>query len=130
MKSGLANEVSASVDPNRLASSFVVQVRLASGVAIERVEEALEREFARLAATGPTEDELTRARASFEVSTASDLQLLNSSVGEGGRAGMLQRLDYYLNDPGALPRVMHGYDVTTTESVKQALQQHLPAIRN
>lgn len=129
VRSGLANAVDASVDANRLASSFVLQVRVASGVDPERVEQVLERELTEFVTSGPTRDELERALALFKVSVASDLQRLNSQAGEGGRAGTLQRLNYYLNDPGALPRVIQSYEQTTPEHVTRAAQVHLTAAK-
>lgn len=129
VRSGLANEVSATVDANRLASAFVIQVRLASGATPAQVEQILERELTQLAMLGPSDDELLRARATLAVATASELQMLNSGAGEGGRAGTLQRLNYYLGDPGALPHVMHTYDETSKAAVQFAVKEYLSSAR-
>jgi len=127
VKTGLANEVSASLDSNRLASAFVLQARLASGATPLAVEKVLENELKRLAVEGPTDDELKRARMTFKVALASDLQRLDAPSGEGGRAGTLQRLDQYLGNPGALPQVVAAFDATTRDDVRNMVKQYLDA---
>jgi zinc protease len=127
VKTGLANEVSATLDANQLASAFVLQVRLASGVAPDAIEKVLEQELQRLATDGPTASELLRAQMTFKVGLASDLQLLDAPSGEGGRAGTLQRLEHYLKNPGALPEVVQSYEQTTRDALRDAVKQYLGA---
>lgn len=122
---GLANDVSAFLDSNELVSVFEVQATLAGGVELAALETALDQELERLATHGPSTEELVRAKAGLRLSFASQLQQLNASGGEGGRAGTLQRLNHYLGDPGALGRVLNSYQQVTLEDVKRVLQAHL-----
>jgi zinc protease len=104
VSSGLANWVNGSVDANELATIVTIDVGVATGKSVEQVEQVLSAELASLGQTGPSDAELRRARAGFELGLSSELQLLNSSGGDGGRAGQLQRMNHYFGDPGALPR--------------------------
>jgi zinc protease len=122
---GLANDVSASLDANELTSVFEIQATLASGVKLPAVETVLDKELERLAKEGPTPEELKRAKTGLRLSFASQLQQLNANGGEGGRAGTLQRLNHYLGDPGALPRVLQAYGHVTPADVTRVLQTHL-----
>ena len=70
-------------------------------------------------ATGET------SRRIYLDSTASTLQLLNGSSGESGRAGILQRLNHYLGQPGALAQEGAKIRAVTTADVQRAVQQIL-----
>jgi zinc protease len=100
---GLANWVNGDVDANQLATVVTLDVGVASGHTVAEVEARLTEQLETLAKNGPTPAELRRAEAGFELDLSSELQLLNSSGGEGGRAGQLQRMNHYFGDPGALP---------------------------
>lgn len=126
---GTANDVSATIDPNRLTSVVTVQARAASNVPIERLEGALWDELNRLAQDGPTPEELIRAKNSLALEVASQLQRLNAGGGESGRAGFLQRLNHHLGDPGALPRWMQAHRECTAAQVKAAVAKYLTAQR-
>lgn len=120
VETGLANWIDGEVDANQLATMVSIDVGVASGHTVAEVEAVLERELTLLAQSGPTPAELARALAGFELELSSELQLLNSSSGEGGRAGQLQRMNHYFGDPGALPawvgrhRAVTAADVTAT----------------
>jgi zinc protease len=126
----LATSVDAWLDDNQLASTIGVDAVVASGVSIERVEQALEKTLARLAEGGPTAIELRRAKKGIFVELASSLQLLNSGGGDGGRAGVLQKLNHYLGDPGRLPSEMQHLASVGAKEVQTSVQTYLtPAHR-
>jgi zinc protease len=77
---------------------------VSTGHATDEVELVLKDELARLSTQGPSASELERAKKTLELELTSELQLLNSSGGEGGRAGQLQRFNHYLGNPGGLPQ--------------------------
>jgi zinc protease len=122
---GLATSVDVWLDDNELASMVGIEAMVASSVPIERVEAALAAALRELAATGPTDAELARAKKGVFVNLASSLQLLNSGGGDGGRAGVLQKLNHYLGDPGQLPNQMQLMAHVAPGDVQAAVQTHL-----
>jgi zinc protease len=134
VQTGVANWVSAQLDDNQLATMVTIDVGVATGHTTDEVEAVLTRELDSLAKGGPSADELARAKKGLELGLASELQLLNSSAGEGGRAGQLQRLNHYLGDPGGLPewvaerRAVDGDAVAKTLSTLLAPAQRATVI--
>jgi zinc protease len=121
----IAADVEASLDSNALASTESVGATVASGKSIEEVEKALDAVLGDLARQGPTPAELARAKRRIQVDTLSTLELLNDGGGESGRAGMLQRFDHYLGDPGYLPKYLAKIAAVTADDVKRAVKEHL-----
>jgi zinc protease len=127
---GLAANVDAWLDDNELASIIGINVTVASGVPLTRVEKALDETLRHLADSGPSASELARAKKGIFVDLASSLQLLNSGAGAGGRAGVLQKLNHYLGDPGRLPEEMQKMASVSGTEVKNAVKTQLaPAQR-
>lgn len=121
----LASEVSADLDSNTLASVFAVSAVAASGKPAKAVETAIDGVLRDLADRGPSEVELARARRRVLLALMSDLQLLNGADGESGRAGLLQRFNHYLGDPGHLKQYHASIEAVRREDVKRALSTHL-----
>jgi zinc protease len=121
----IANDVSAWLDTSQLGSTFMVDALAAAGRTSTELEVVIAREIARLAADGPTPAELRRAQTSFKLAIASELQYLNASGGDGGRAGWLQTLNHYLDDPGALPRWIAAHEAVTAADVRQEVARML-----
>ncbi len=122
---GMSNGAGASLDSNEVGSVLSIQARAASGRTLVQLEGALLAELQRLTREGPSNEELMRAKNGIKLEYASQLQRLNTNGGEGGRAGLLQRLNHYLGDPGALPGWLQRYDAVTPEQVKAAVAKHL-----
>ncbi len=122
---GLSNGAGASLDSNQVDSVLSVQARAASGHSLEELEGSLLGELQRLSREGPTEGELTRAKNAIKLEFASQLQSLDAQGGEGGRAGLLQRLNHYLGDPAALPGWMLRYQAVTAAEVRDVIAKHL-----
>jgi predicted Zn-dependent peptidase len=121
----LASEVAAWVDSNRLASSFVVRAVAASGKKLDALEAGLESVLSELERRGPSIEELERAKRKIVLALLSDLQLLNSASGESGRAGALQRLNHYLDDPGKLKDWVRAIEAVTAADVARTVRDHL-----
>ncbi len=121
----LASEVGASLDANQLASAFDVSALAASGKRAPELERGLDGVIAELARSGPSEAELDRAKRRLLVELMSSLQLLNGPGGETGRAGMLQRYNHYLGDPGHLEREYQALVRVTAADVRRVVATHL-----
>jgi zinc protease len=121
----LATSVDTSLDDEQLGSVLTVDALVASGVPIEQVERELTASVQRLAETGPTASELSRAKKGLFVGLASSLQLLNSGGGDGGRAGVLQKLNHYLGDPGKLPSEMQHLASVEPPEVQASMREYL-----
>jgi zinc protease len=121
----LASEVDAGVDSNGLASMAVVSGTVASGKSVAELEAGLGAVIDELAKSGPNPDELKRAKRRILLSIYSNLELLNSPGGDAGRAGILQRLDHYLGDPGYLDTWLAQVEAVTADDVKRAVAEHL-----
>jgi zinc protease len=125
VKKKIASSVSAYVDANELCSEVTIEVVVASGKSPELVEKEVDTVLRDLAVHGPSPDELARAKRKLELDLRSSLQLLNGHGGEDGRAGILQRLNHYLGDPGKLPEYWASIDAVTIDDVKRVTKSNL-----
>jgi zinc protease len=121
----LASDVDASSDPNQLATMLDVNATVASGKSTDDVERALDGVIDGLKTTPPSAEELARAKRRTFLAIASDLEQLNGHGGESGRAGMLQRFDHYLGDPGYLQKWLAAIDAVTPEDVSRVVKQYM-----
>ncbi|MBK8999848.1 MAG: insulinase family protein [Myxococcales bacterium] len=125
----LAAEVDADLDPNALAGIFSVSAVAASGKAPKDVEAALDAVLKDLGDKGPSNAELARARRRLLVDLMAQVQLLNGRDGESGRAGLLQRFNHYLGDPGYLKQYHASLEGVTQQDVARVVKQHLDPSR-
>jgi predicted Zn-dependent peptidase len=123
----LASDVSAELDSNQLASVATLSATVASGKKVEEVERTMEAVLQGLASRGPTERELARAKSRIVLSILQSLELLNGPGGESGRAGLLQRLNHYLGDPGRLGPWVQALENVSAADVQCVLREHLTA---
>ncbi len=125
VKEKLASDVSADLDSNRLASMFEVDATVAADADPKKVEAALDRTLARLGDDGPSPEELGRAKRRIRLHISTDLQRLDGEGGESGRAGILQRMNEYLGDPGKLGEYVAHIDAVTKDDVRDAIRRDL-----
>jgi zinc protease len=121
----LASSVDASSDPNALATMLDVSATLASGKSADEAERALDGVLDGLASAPPSAEELARAKRRTFLAIASDLELLNGHGGDSGRAGLLQRFDHYLGDPGYLPKWLAAIEAVTAADVSRVVRQYM-----
>ncbi len=88
----LATDVSCFQWSQRLGSVFGISLTPAEGVALDKLEAIAQEELDRLAAEGPTEDELLRARNAYQYSFLAQLESLQA------RASMLNRYNSLTGD--------------------------------
>jgi len=121
----LAADVSASLESNQLASIASLSATVATGKSTIAVERELDAVLAGLIKNGPSAAELARAKRRILVGTLASLELLNGPGGESGRAGLLQRFDQYMGDPGYLPKWLVRVEQVQAKDVQRALQASL-----
>ena len=121
----LAADVSASLESNQLSSIASLSATVATGKSAALVEKELDGVLAALQKTGPTPAELERAKRRILVDVLSDLELLNGSGGESGRAGLLQRFDQYTGDPGYLPKWLKQIESVQASDVQRVVRESL-----
>jgi zinc protease len=101
-----------------------------SGKKAEEVERAMDAVIEGLGKQGPTRDELERAKRRILLNVLGNLELLNGPGGESGRAGILQRFEHYLGNPGYLPQWVAAIERVTPADVERAVSTYLtPAHR-
>jgi zinc protease len=129
VKKRLASEVEAELDPNALGGIFAMSAVAASGKPAAEVERAIDEVIGELGRAGPTEAELQRAKRRLLVGMMAELQLLNGRDGESGRAGLLQRFNHYLGDPGQLAKWPAALSSVTASEVADVVRRQLPLDR-
>lgn len=121
----LASDVSAGVESNQLAGITTVSATIATGKSEGAVEKEIDAVLANLAKNGPTAAELARAKRRILVEVLSNLELLNGSGGDSGRAGLLQRFDHYKGDPGYLSHWLEQIERVSAADVARVLHDDL-----
>ncbi|SFP22060.1 M16 family metallopeptidase [Qipengyuania nanhaisediminis] len=96
------------------AGIFVVQADVKPGVDPDQVATKLDAQIADFLATGPTEDELQRAKVS---TMAGVIRGLESVGGFGGKAPQLASGELFANDPGYVERQLDQMAAATPEQV-------------
>jgi len=121
----LASDVNASLESNQLAGITTLSATVATGKSATAVEKELDNVLTKLAKTGPTAAELARAKRRIQVEVLSNLELLNGSGGDSGRAGLLQRFDHYRGDPGYLPHWLEQIERVSAADIQRVIREDL-----
>jgi zinc protease len=122
MDERIAQDVSAGQMSETLASSFLITATPKPGVTLERLEQEIDEELARLAAEPAAADELERSKNKIESGAIFGLEPVG---GFGGRAATLA--GYYLRtgNPGYLGEDLARYRNATAAGVSGAVKQFL-----
>jgi predicted Zn-dependent peptidase len=115
----LAQEVRAQQQSQDLSSVFTIEAIAQPGVSLDKVEAAIDAEVARLAASGPTPEEVRRAQNQLETSFVARLQ----SVAE--RASQLNVYQMAVGDPGYAEKDLARYRAATPAKVQAAVKAAL-----
>jgi zinc protease len=118
----VCTDVQAFQASSEISSWFAVVGTARPGVSLEQVEKVVTEEIARLAKTGPTAAELSRAKTKFEFTFVGGLESIG---GFGGKADRLNQYNTMLGDPGKLDWDMARYRSATVESVRAAVAKWL-----
>jgi zinc protease len=105
-----------------IANCLVVIANARPGVDVAELETLVAREIARLAASGPTQAELDRAKNKLETQYISGLERIG---GFGGKADLLNQYNTYLGDPGRFAWDLARWRSVTPSSLQQATRRYL-----
>ena len=114
----LAQEVDALQESGQLGSVLFVEITARPDVGLDEIERIARDEIAALAADGPTERELERARNIIETGFVDALQTVG---GFGGRADALNMYAFHTGDPGFIDRDLGRYRALTPADVARSL---------
>jgi zinc protease len=122
----LATDVSASQNSREMAGYTQITATAAPGHTLGELEQAILQEIARLAAEGPTDEEIERGRVQTETQFMYRLQTVG---GFGGKSDQLNAYNVFLNDPAFFDRDLARYQVVTHASLQQAAARYLDPAR-
>jgi zinc protease len=118
----IAQSVSCGSRPLKLQSVFVCSVTARPGADLEKLRAAIDVEIDLLRKDGPTQAELDGARNQTLSELISGLQRLG---GFGGIADTMDYYNYYVGDPGYLPKDVERYQAVTVASMTSVAQSTL-----
>jgi len=117
-----ATDVSAAQN-SREAGGFVqVAATAAPGHTLAELERVIVDEIRKLAADGPTSDEIERGRVQAEAQFIYRLQTVG---GFGGKSDQLNAYNMFLKDPGYFSRDLARYHDVSAESLRDAVRRYL-----
>jgi len=118
----IATDVSASQNSREAASFFQLVATAAPGHSLAEIESAIVEEIARLAAEGPTPDEMQRGQVQVEAQFMFRLQTIG---GFGGKSDQLNAYNTFVGDPDFFDRDLARYNEVTGASLQHHVQQWL-----
>jgi zinc protease len=118
----LATDVSAAQNSREIAGYAQITATAAPGHTLGEIERAIIEEIARLAAEGPTDDEVQRGRVQAEAQFVVRLQTVG---GFGGKSDQLNAYNVFLRDPGYFDRDLERYQMVTNASLRRAAAAYL-----
>jgi zinc protease len=118
----IATDVSAAQNSREVAGFVQVAATAAPGHSLEEIEAVIAEEIQKLAADGPTEDEVERGRVQSEAQFMFRLQTVG---GFGGKSDQLNAYNVYLGDPGFFERDLARYRNVTADALKRAAAEWL-----
>ena len=118
----IATDVSATQNSREIAGFVQVAATAAPGRSLAEIEAVIVDEIQKMAADGPTEDEVERGRVQSEAQFMFRLQTVG---GFGGKSDQLNAYNTFLGDPGFFDRDLTRYRTVTTSSLKEATARHL-----
>ncbi len=117
----VAQDVVAYQFSGHLDGYFQVWVTPRPGQSPSRIARLLNEEIDRIAANGPTQREMDRARNSIRAN------FLDRMASDLGKADMLNRYNYFAGTPGYVQKDAARYDALTTADVQRAARTYLKA---
>jgi zinc protease len=122
----LATDVSASQNSREMMGYAQITATAAPGHTLAELEQVIFEEIARLAADGPTDEEIERGRVQAEAQFMFRLQTVG---GFGGKSDQLNAYNVFLKDPGYFPRDLARYQLCTKASLQAVVNRYLDPAR-
>lgn len=122
----IATDVSASQNSREMAGYAQITATAAPGHTLAELERAIFEEVARLAADGPTDEEIERGRVQAEAQFMFRLQTVG---GFGGKSDQLNAYNVFLDDPAYFPSDLARYQVVTKASLQEVASRYLDPAR-
>ena len=113
----LASNVSSFQFSNEIAGMFIIIATARPGTPLPQVESIVSNELARLARSGPTAEELARAKTKQEYNFVTGLERIG---GFGGKADLLAQYNTYLGDPNKFDDDLKRYRAVSAADVQSA----------
>ena len=117
-----ATDVSAAQNSREAGGFLQMAATAAPGHTLAELDRVILEEIARLAADGPTEDEIERGRVQAEAQFMYRLQTVG---GFGGKSDQLNAYNMFLKDPGYFNRDLTRYTAVTATSLRDAVRRYL-----
>ena len=118
----IATDVSAAQNSREVTGFVQVAATAAPGHTLAELERAMVDEIERLAAEGPSEDEIERGLVQAEAQFMFRLQTIG---GFGGKSDQLNAYNTFIGDPDYFTRDLMRYREVTRESLRLAVARHL-----
>ncbi|HUP65314.1 MAG TPA: pitrilysin family protein [Thermoanaerobaculia bacterium] len=118
----LATNISSFNNAGEISGLFAVIANARTGQSLEEIEQVVTAEIAKLAKSGPTAEEVSRARTKWEYDFVTGLERIG---GFGGKADRLAQYNTFLGDPGKFAEDLARYRDVTPASVKAAVSRWL-----
>lgn len=111
----LAQSVFASQMSQQISSAFMVDVTLKPEASMARVEEIVKEEIAKFTTSGPTREELQRAKDAYEAEFITGVQRIGSW---GGKNDRLNLYNHYTGTPDYFHKEYDSYMTPTAETIR------------
>ena len=118
----IATDVSASQNSREIGGFLQIAATAAPGHSLGELDRAIADETRRLAADGPSDDEIERGRVQAESHFVSRLQTVG---GFGGKSDQLNAYNVFLGDPAYFDRDLERYSAATGASVQRAVERYV-----
>jgi zinc protease len=118
----IATDVSAVQNSREIGGFLQVAATAAPGHVLAELDEVIADEIARLAADGPSADEIDRGRVQTEAQFMFRLQTVG---GFGGKSDQLNAYNTFVGDPSYFERDLERYGSVTTEELRADVQRYL-----
>jgi zinc protease len=118
----IATDVSAGQNSREVGGFLQIAATAAPGHSLPELEAVIVEEVAKLAAEGPTGEEIDRGRVQAESQFMFRLQTVG---GFGGKGDQLNAYNVYLSNPAYFDRDLGRYQEVTADSLRQAVDRYL-----
>jgi zinc protease len=119
----IAQDTAAAQNSNALTSTFVIDVTARPGIETNELETAIDAELKSLRDTGPSDQEVERARNTIETAMLTAIEKL----GGAGLANQVNQYNQYTGDPGFLSKDIARLRKVSAADVQRAARSYLQA---